>query len=352
MASQYVPLLPQAEEEALHFERLLGVEERPFQRLKNRLLSGDTMIRKFPGHLPTPPPDATGDAESSIPSYEERVAKSDSERVQWRDDLLLDFESFESFLIRIQMLKDANDRERQRYAAEKSKILETAQAVKQNTAELRVQLAEAQRMMSLRKEYDSLADKITNSRMLKPRDEQAINIEKLNTEIAELEAEGREFGNLWAERWTQFNTIVEEGRTMLRVIRGEKEEDDDEEGGEEKEDGEASTQKEEDSAAGTPRPETDANTPLRVSQMDGEDFASGNQNDLLKKAVGLSTPAVGASSAPSPIPMEANMSIGQDGKDTEMGEASEAIAKSVSVAEAHGELEADQQGGAESMDIS
>jgi len=350
MASQYTPLLPPAEEEALHLERLLGVEERPFQRVKTRLLTGDTMIRKFPGHLPTPPPDATDDGESPLPSEEERIAKSDAERAQWRDDLLLDFEAFESFLIRIQMLKDANDRERQRYAAEKSKILETAQAVKQSTADLRVQLAEAQRMMSLRKEYDSLADKITNSRMLKPRDEQAVNIEKLNLEIAELEAEGRDFGNLWTERRTQFSTIVEEGKTMMRIIRGEKEEeDDDEEDGEEKEDGEASTQKEEDSAAGTPRPETGANTPSRVSQMDGEDFAPGNQNDLLKKAVGLSTPAVGASSAPSPIPTEAP---DQDGKDTEMGEASEAIAKSVSVVEAHGELEADQQGGTDSMDIS
>jgi len=349
MASQYVSLLTPAEEEALHLERLLGVEERPFQRLKTRLLSADSMIKRFPGQLPTPPPDATEGEEIPTPSNGEILAKADAERARWRDDLLLDFESFESLLIRIQMLKDANDRERQRYAAEKSKILETAQAVKQNTADLRVQLAEAQRMMALRKEYDSLANKITGSRMLKPRDEQAVNIEKLNAEIAELEAEGRDFGNLWAERRTQFNNIVEEGKTMMRVIRGEKDEDD-EEDGEEKEDGETSTQKEEDSAAGTPRPETGSNTPIRVSGMDGEDFTSGNQNDLLRKAVGLSAPAIGTSSAPSPGSMEAEMGVGQDGKDTEMGEASEAIANSVSVAEAHGELEA--QAGAESMDIS
>ncbi|GAB7341174.1 hypothetical protein MBLNU457_7469t1 [Dothideomycetes sp. NU457] len=349
MASQYIPLLTPAEEDALHVERLLGVEERPFQRLKGRLLSTESMLRRFPGQLPTPPPDATEDEEAAEPSNEEALAKADAERTRSRDDLLLDFEAFESFLIRIQMLKDANDRERQRYAEEKSKILETAQAVRENTADLRIQLAEAQRMMALRKEYDSLANKITGSRMLKPRDEQAVNIEKLNAEIADLEAEGRDFGNLWAERRTQFNNIVEEGKTMMRVIRGEKDEEE-EEDGEEKEDGETSTQKEEDSTAGTPRPETGANTPVRVSGMDGEDFVSGNQNDLLRKAVGLSTPAVGTSSAPSPGSMEAEPAMGQDGKDTEMGEASEAIANSVSVAEAHGELEA--QAGAESMDIS
>ena len=167
--------------DALHTARLLNVEERPFARVSKRLLSKDSLLRSFATQLPTPPP------EESAADREAEQQKQEEERRQWREDVMLDFAALESTFIRIQFLKDSNEKERQRYAAEKVKILETAQAVRDNTAELRVQLDEAQKTLALRKEYDQLAEKITNNRMLKSRDEQRANLEKLNAEIADLE---------------------------------------------------------------------------------------------------------------------------------------------------------------------
>jgi len=104
------------------------------------------------------------------------------------------------------------------------KIQSTAQAVRDNTASLRVELEEAQRTLSLRKEYDDLAEKITSNRLLRPREEQNINLAKLNAEIAELERESAEYAHTWAERRSQFGRIIEEGMQLRRLIRDEKEE--------------------------------------------------------------------------------------------------------------------------------
>ncbi|KEQ58895.1 uncharacterized protein M437DRAFT_14709, partial [Aureobasidium melanogenum CBS 110374] len=234
--------------DALHTARLLNVEERPFARVSKRLLGKESLLR-LPAQLPTPPPD-----ESDADQEAERQ-KKEQERRQWREDVMLDFALLESTFIRIQFLKDSNEKERQRYADEKNKILETAQAVRDNTAELRIQLEEAQKTLTLRKEYDVLAEKITNNRMLKPREEQRANLEKLNAEIADLEHEGQEYEQTWIERREQFDNIMAAGKQMLRVIRGEKDEpekDEAMEDGEEREDGEATK---ENSRMGTPAPE-------------------------------------------------------------------------------------------------
>ena len=109
MATQFVPLLVPGEEEQLHYDRLLNVEDRPFNRLKGKLFSNDT-LRRFPGQLPTPPPDAGTGAAGGDVQDQDAISKADAARAQWRDELLLDFEVFEATLIRIQLLRDSNER--------------------------------------------------------------------------------------------------------------------------------------------------------------------------------------------------------------------------------------------------
>ena len=132
-----------------------------------------------------------------------------------------------------------------------------------NTANLRIQLDEAQKTLAIRKTYDVLADKITKNAALKPRDEQHINIEKLKAEIEELERESQEHNQAWLERREQFSRVVDEGQRLRRVIRDEKEPEKDDEANEQDEDvmGGADRDRDALSNAGTPRPD-DAPTPL------------------------------------------------------------------------------------------
>lgn len=153
--------------------------------------------------------------------------------------MLLDFAAFESSIIRIQFLFTSNVKERERYATEKLKIQATAQAVRDNTADLHVRLEEAQRTLALRKEYDTLAETITDNPLLKPRVEQHADLAKLSAEIADLERESQEYARTWAERRQQFGKIIEEGMQLRRLIRDEKEEVERREGMEEREDGES-----------------------------------------------------------------------------------------------------------------
>ena len=185
----------------------------------------------------------------------------------------LDFAAFESSIVRTQFLLNSNARERDRYAAEKLQIQATAQEVRQNTAKLHVQLEEAQKTLALRKTYDELAEKITNNRLLRPREDQHANLEKLNNEIADLERESKDYAQTWAERREQFGKIIEEGMNLRRLIRDEKEEVERREGMEEGEDGddaEASSTRGRVSAVGTPRPDAGGSTPLHPG-IDGGD---------------------------------------------------------------------------------
>lgn len=124
----------------------------------------------------------------------------------------------------MQFLLESNEKERRRYAEEKIRIEEATQSVRQNTVELRVRLEEAQNQLTLRKTYDELTEKITSNRLLRPREDQWANLEKLQAEIARLEAESKEYAQTWAERREQFGRIVEEGTNLRRLIRDEKEE--------------------------------------------------------------------------------------------------------------------------------
>lgn len=254
--------------DTLHKARLLNVEEKPFKRITKRLLSSASLLSIPPTLPPTPPPDASAADEAAAARESEKQQQLD-ERRQWREDTLLDFAAFESSIIRVQFLLTSNVRERERYAAEKVKIQNTAQAVRDNTTDLRVQLEDAQRTLAVRKEYDDLAEKITGNRLLRPREDQHANLAKLNAEIADLERESQEYAQTWSERRQQFGRIIEEGMQLRRLIRDEKEEVERREGMEEREDGDED-QRGRSSGAGTPHHETGGTTPMHGTSQEQE----------------------------------------------------------------------------------
>ncbi|KAK4548766.1 hypothetical protein LTR36_008539 [Oleoguttula mirabilis] len=245
MAYAYGFLPDQAQEDALHATRLLGVEERPFQRVTRSLLSKDSLLRELPKQLPSPPPE--GEEEQQQASAQDEAFK----RLKFREEVLLDFAALESSILRVQLIQSSNQRERERYAAEKAKILETAQAVRDNTVELRGQLEEAQRMLELRKGYDELAGKILDDKKVKSRDECQTEIEKLEKEIEDLQHESGEYETTWVGRREQFDKVVAEGEAMVRLIKGIKDDPEAEKDDEGMEDGEEGT-KGESSRTGTP----------------------------------------------------------------------------------------------------
>ena len=255
--------------DALHKSRLLNVEEKPFKRITKRLLSASSLV-VTPPQLPlTPPPDASA-ADEAAAAYEAEKQSQLDERRQWREDILLDFAAFESSIVRIQFLLTSNAKERERYAAEKLKIQATAQAVRDNTADLRIQLEEAQNTLALRKTYDELAEKITSNRMLRPREDQHANLDKLNAEIADLEKESQEYAQTWSERRAQFDRIIDEGVQLRRLIRDEKEEVERREGMEEDdnaEDEEGGSQRGRRSGSASPAHETSGATPMHENQI-------------------------------------------------------------------------------------
>ncbi|RDW90478.1 uncharacterized protein DSM5745_02253 [Aspergillus mulundensis] len=256
-------MLDQADEDALHKSRLLNVEEKPFKRISKRLLNPESIvITNAP--LPTPPPEGT-DEKAAAAAEAEKQKKLEEWR-QFREDASLDFAAFEGSIARIQFLLTSNEKERERYVAEKERILSTMQAVRNSTTELRVQLEEAQRILILRKSYDEQTEKITSNRLLKPREDQQANLQKLQAEIAELENESRDYAKTWAERREQFGRIVEEGMQLRRLIRDEKEEVERREGMQEDEDeDDEKASKGKLSGANTPRPE-ESSTPSQPGQ--------------------------------------------------------------------------------------
>ncbi|KAA8652340.1 hypothetical protein EYZ11_008171 [Aspergillus tanneri] len=304
-------LLDQPEEDALHKSRLLNVEEKPFKRISKRLLHPESVVLSNSTLPPTPPPDATD--ENAAATVEAEKQKRLEEWRQFREDAALDFAAFEGSIARIQFLFTSNEKERERYAAEKLRILSTMQSVRENTAELRVQLDEAQRLLALRKSYDDLADKITSNRLLKPREDQQANLQKLQTEITELEKESRDYATTWAERREQFGRIVEEGMQLRRLIRDEKEEVERREGMQEGEDGDDADipSKGKSSGANTPRPDGESVTPSQQSQDEAGRSPAGLHAEKLS-TTGAASPlrkviAADDENKPSPDKEDANM---------------------------------------------
>ena len=89
---------------------------------------------------------------------------------------------------------------------------------------LRTQLAEAQRDLELRKGYDELAAKLIDPRKLKSRHETQEESSRLEKEILELESESADFENVWAGRKEGFERVVEEGKNLVKIIKGIKDE--------------------------------------------------------------------------------------------------------------------------------
>lgn len=235
--------------DALHASRLINIEERAFQRVSKALLGKGSTIRPAAAHYPSPPPESEDVEGDGHPSADQLQS--------FREHVLLDFAALESSIIRIQLIHTSNDRERQRFAAEKAKILETAQAVRDNTIELRAQLAEAQRILELRKGYDELANKILDDQKLRSRDESRQEIEKLEKEIEDLQNESGEYEGTWVTRREQYDRLTSEGSAMIRLIRGIKDEPEDGDKDEETEEGEDG--KDQPSRAGSEAP--DGRTP-------------------------------------------------------------------------------------------
>lgn len=324
--------------DALHKSRLLSVEEKPFKRVTKRLLTPNSLI-----NAPFILSNTTSNHESTTielsADQQLEQEKQSRERHQFREDILLDFAAFESSIARIQFLLRSNERERERYAAEKIKIVETAQAVRESTAQLHIQLAEAQKTLALRKTWDELTEKITNNRMLRPRQDQEANLDRLNAEIAELEREKERYAQTWAERREQFGRIIKEGMELRRLIRDEKEEVERREGMEETEEreegeeGEVETHTGEGSVAGTPRRDLEGATPMHRDQ-NSEVPTEGPSDHLL--VAEIRTPlGRSPSREPSPLPLpdvkEETVDEPEDGEEreedttmTEQGEIDEA----------------------------
>ena len=241
---------------------------RPFQRVSKHFLAPNSLI--FPkSSLPTPPPDGASDGADAAQKQHDAFQ-------QLREDIILDFSTYEASLVHTQFTLDTNERERNRYALDKDKLLADAQTIRDSIADLRLQLDEAQKTLAIRKTWDDLATKITGNKALKPRDEQHAELVRLESDIAELEEEGEELERTRNDRKEQFHGVMVGARAMLRHIKGEPEEpeQDGDEHDESMEDIDGRTPREGVSRSGTPshmgtpRPEGSA-TPLHVSQETG-----------------------------------------------------------------------------------
>lgn len=301
----------------------------------------DTVLAKPPQLPLTPPPDASA-ADEAAAAYEAQKQQQLKSRRQWREEAILDFAAFESSIIRIQFLLNTNSKERERYAAQKLRIEATAQAVRDKTAELHLQLEDAQKQLALRKEYDELAEKITSNRLLRPREDQHANLAKLNAEIEDLERESRGYAQTWTERRQQFSKIIDEGMLMRRQIRAEKEEVERREGMEgadEGEEGENTSTRGRSSGIGTPAPGHEGgSTPLQ----------GGESQDVERKG-GLRIEGQGVNRERSPLRMAQNVDeqkrspVPQDAEDADMAEDGEVKAEGDAVVAPASRLVAGEQ---------
>jgi hypothetical protein len=252
-------LLDEKAEFDLHKSRLLAVEERPFKRITKRLSSTPSLV-------------ATGTP----------LKTPDTAAELLKEDFTLDFAAFDSSLVRLQFLHDANARERERYRDDQERILRECQAARDTNAQLREQLEGARATLAQRRRFDEMADKITSNRLLRPREEQVTNLAKLEEECRELERESETYSVTWKERRDQFNRIMEEGMLLRRQIRDEKEEVDRREG--------MNEGGEDETAGQTPRPEQSRNG-SPSPDGDGQSKAEGEGGTSQVAASHRGTPA-------------------------------------------------------------
>jgi hypothetical protein len=315
-AASCVPQTSLTSPDALHnVSRLLAVEARPYTNTANRLLKPAFFHDARPKQLPSPPPDASAADEEAAAVLTEREQQAHNIEI-WRKDIMNELSLLDFAILRAEFTTNSNHTERERYAVEKTGIEAKQEHVRSTIEELRVRLVEAKETLAVRKTYDELTEKITSSKMLKPRDEQAHAHDKLDQEIKELKHEVQSAKDTWGERRTQFGRIEEEARGMLRMIKDEKEEAERKEGmmkdGDEDGEGEGSTCRGDASHAGTPRPDGGM-TPVHVGQGEGASSLRVPPQDRLKPL------SRNSSAAPSP----ARSGLAED---TEMADSGDANA--------------------------
>lgn len=315
-------LLDPEVEQSLHKARLLAVEERPFKRVSKRL----TTISNLASNALYPHEAAGNQSEA-----QQLPQNPGFEHV--KEDITYDFAAFDSSILRLQFLHDANERERERYAADQERIVAECQEVRTNTARLRDHLDDARATLAQRKKFDELADKITSNQKLRPRDDQIASLAKLEEECRELERESLTYSLTWGERRDQFNRIMDEGMLLRRQIRDEKEEVDRREGmdeGNESEAGQTPAQNQTPGRSHTPKPEGEGATP-RIEVDDATKLTTTSGTPLPPVNTTSGTPAAGT---PGPDSLRPTSHAGSrsasrdaspmppgndDGKDIDMG---------------------------------
>ncbi|KUI54100.1 THO complex subunit mft1 [Cytospora mali] len=221
MASSW-QLLDLEEENQLHKSRLFSIEEKPFKRITKRLAAINNLANTKVRQALTPPPETNTTTSSGDHPQENGEDKTDF--AQLKEDITFDFAAFDYTIGRLQFLQSANAEQRDKYSSERVAILETCARVKENTAQLRVQLAEAQATRAQRTQWDALAKKIIDNKALQERPKAVASLEKLEEECKQLEAERETYAVTWRERKEQFNRIMDESMRLRRLIRDEKEE--------------------------------------------------------------------------------------------------------------------------------
>lgn len=338
MAPSQYDLLDDAEENELHHKRLFLLETRPFLRITKRLLAPGSFTNPDIFKLATPPPDDSPDVQ--VGSEEDALASAPSVEAL-KEDIRFDFEAFDAVINRLQFLATQNAAERERYASDRVRILDDMESVRKSNANLRTQLDDARATLAQRKKFDELADKITGNRMLRTREEQHVNIEKLTEECEELQRESETYDGTWSERKEQFDKLVEEGVNLRKLIRDEQEEAERKEGMDEgdvgEEDGDTPA-KGSQSGNATPAPRSEGGTtPMRPGSSSGRtpgpDDGVTTASDTLKPRGGsqdsglrvqspqVSTPRTGSPAAERQTLKDKT----EAGEDVEMGDSAQTV---------------------------
>lgn len=227
MASSW-QLLDLEDENQLHKSRLFSIEEKPFKRITKRLTTINQLANSKIRQTLTPPPEPTT-SDGAAPRQNggddpDTTTTPATDFAQLKEDITLDFAAFDHTIGRLQFLQSANAAQRERYASERGQILDTCARVRDNTAALRAQLAEAQATRARRTAWDGLARAILENKALQERPKASAGIDKLEEECRQLEAESDTYAATWRERREQFSRIMDESMRLRRLIRDEKEE--------------------------------------------------------------------------------------------------------------------------------
>ncbi|KAJ9134828.1 hypothetical protein NKR19_g8519 [Coniochaeta hoffmannii] len=212
-------VLDEEDEAELHMSRLLDVEEMRFKRITKLFHTLTALAATTGRQAPTPPPKQHEKQPSnSIGTMNGKTTDIDEDDMGGlsglREDIVIEFASFDSSIARLQFTVTANVRERNRYCASRGRIQDTMQPVQDNMPLLRQRLQVSRGTLRQRNRLDELAEKITNNQVLKPRADQVACLEVLDEECKQLEREKEEYNQMWRARRKQFELIMEESMKL------------------------------------------------------------------------------------------------------------------------------------------